>query len=308
MWASLLLSNARAGRAGRWPRTDRGGATPMLLPAMFVTVVLLAAGCRLLPAPYLADASGPVRTVRVLDVQTGADIPAARVWVQTGLTNWPGTRQPHLLLLDPDAPDAKQLLEGRPIEPNPDASFAVSKRIIVGLVSLGYARRNPATATIAVWAPGYPVAALKYCASQPPWPGWSASRSLSQHRPVARDGYPATALESGEEIARCLCDEDGQMTFYLRRLTPELAAAIRNPGAVTVPLASAWSSEADQPADVLGAKHAAEYEGHIVNAENAARFNAKHVAGYDVSPWPADASFPAVDRPSHCPAGYPLER
>jgi len=248
--------------------------------------VLLASGCRLLPAPYLADASGPVHTVRVLDSQSGADIPEARVWVQTGLSGWPGTRQPQLLLLDPEAAEAKQLLESQPLRRNDDDSFSVSKRIIVGLVSLGYARRNPATATIAVSAPGYPLAAVKYCAAQPPWPGWSASRSMSQHLPVAQDDHSATTLETGEQIARCQCDEDGRLTFYLRRLTPEMAAAIRNPGTVP-PVAPGSAVEMphfaqDAPTD--------------------------RSAAYDVSPWPRPPEIPAASRQAERAAGAGLGR
>jgi len=251
--------------------------------------VLLASGCRLLPAPYLADASGPVRTVRVLDAHSGADIPEARVWVQTGLSGWPGTRQPQLLLLDPDAPEAKQLLESQPLRRNDDDSFSVSKRIIIGLVSLGYALRNPATATIAVSAPGYPMAAVKYCAAQPPWPGWSASRSLSQHLPVAQDDHSATTLETGEQIARCQCEEDGRLTFYLRRLTPEMAAAIRNPGTVP-PLAP---GDARQPS----------YLSREATADQADTYDT-----YNVSPWPRPPEIPGASRQVERAAGIPLGR
>jgi len=248
--------------------------------------VWLASGCRLLPAPYLADASGPVRTVRVLDSHSGADIPEARVWVHTSLSAWPGTRQPQLLLLDPDAAEAKQLLERQPLRRNDDDSFSVSKRIIIGLVSLGYARRNPATAMIAVSAPGYPMAAVKYCAAQPPWPGWSASRSLSQHLPVAQDDHSATTLETGEQVARCQCDEGGQLTFYLRRLTPEMAAAIRNPG--TIP-----------PVTPDGALQTTNFP-HDAAADQ--------TSACDVSPWPRPPEIPAAFRQPGQAASVGLDR
>jgi hypothetical protein len=290
MWASLLSNNALAGRSGDLPGSNRGCEPPMMIPAalgaLLGAVALLAAGCRLLPAPYLADASGPVCTVRVLDAQSGADIPEAQAWVQTGLSGWPGTRQPQLLLLDPDAPDAKQLMESRPIERNKDASFSVSKRLIIGLVSLGYARRNPATATIAVSAPGYPLAAIKYCAAQPPWPGWSASRSLAQHLPVAGYDHSATRLETGEEIARCRCDEGGQVTFYLRRLTPEMAAAIRNPGGVSAVADQKLSPPACCPE----------------------RLAEDDPAGCAVSPWPREAAIPASYHQAGSAAGLPPRR
>jgi len=203
-----------------------------LCPPLLLTLCLVSAGCGLVPLPYATDVTGPVSAIQVVDASTGADIAAAHATLESGMgmTNWEGPRPPQLMILPPDSVEGSKMLAAPGLERREDQTFAVPRHVIVGLVRGGYARQNPPTATIAVFAPEYPHAVLQYCAGNPPQPGWSDSRVLAADATQPGPLPPETAPDSQRELVRCELQSNGTLRFYLRRLTPEMAEAIRSPG------------------------------------------------------------------------------
>jgi len=193
---------------------------------------LWSAGCGLIPLPYATDVTGPVHGIRVCDAVTGDDIADAHATIETGMgmTDSVGVGAPQLLILPPGSAENKEPEASAGLSRKPDRTFAVPKRIVLGLVCRRYAQYNPATASITVYAPGYPRAMLQYCEGHAPQAGWSDSRSLAPGWGPPQDAMPNPAADKEMELVRCEFPEDGVLRFKLRRLTPELAEAIRLPG------------------------------------------------------------------------------
>jgi hypothetical protein len=204
------------------------------LSLVFLLSCVTLAGCGLVPAPYVTEVAGPVRSIRVLDTATGNDIPNAQATFESGMgmTNWIGSRPPQLIILPPDSAESKDILASQGLKRSDDRTFGVPRRVVLGLVARGYARQQPLTATITAFAPGYAHAMLEYCSTRPPDIGWSDSRQLAGdwEPPDTASPAPAGPSDGESELVRCDLQKDGVLRFYLRQLTPEMAEAIRTPG------------------------------------------------------------------------------
>jgi len=199
-----------------------------LLCGVLGGLALASCGCGLIPVPYVADVTGTITGVRVLDAQTNEDIAGACASFHTGIamTNWEPAWPPRLAATrecrKEDAPEDGSLSR--------DAAgvFQVPKRHGLGFFRpfgigpLGVALYNPPIGVVEVSAPGYPEAVLLYYAGARPELGWtegatvpceSSSPDLDQAAPDAHT----------LEVVRCHSCEDGVLRFYLRKLGPEIA-------------------------------------------------------------------------------------
>jgi hypothetical protein len=193
---------------------------------------LFTAGCGLIPVPYATEVTGPVRGIRVLDAGTGADIPQARATVERemGMTNWVGARPPQLMILAPDSAESRNNLALPSLTRRDDQAFNVPRHVLVGLMGMGYARKNPPTAVVSVWAPDYPHAVLQYCVGHAPETGWTESRMMAGELGPANQPTLDSTPPVNTELVRCEFQQDGILRFYLRRLPPEMTEAIHAPG------------------------------------------------------------------------------
>jgi hypothetical protein len=198
-------------------------------PLVVGWVALVTSGCGLIPIPYVADVTGSITGLRVLDEQTNKDIPGACASFQTGIsmTNWLSACPPMLSAVR-ERPGNAVSDEGHLLR-DTDGVFRISRRRGLGFVRpwgigpLGIALYNPPIGVVRVSAPGYPQATLLYYVGARPDPGWIASATVfNEHS--ASDGAAAHGDERQLEAARCELEKDGILRFSLRQETADASA------------------------------------------------------------------------------------
>ena len=195
-------------------------------------LALSTSGCAV---PYFASVRGPVRSVRVLDAETAADIPEATVSLQSQ-TSARFLGPPPCTLACPDLCELRAGASRGRLLRNADRSFHMSGGL--GMGSRGYFTGRPEDpneyprGVVIVAAPGYRPAMLRYTVG-PILPGWSCVETLDS-ADAASASHDTLKKDAGDAFQgnRCELGDDGVLRFHLRSLKPESPAAspIKPPG------------------------------------------------------------------------------
>jgi hypothetical protein len=194
-------------------------------------------GC--LAVPYVANVTGPIEKVRVLDAETGQDIPDARVAFDTEYLPR-GMLQPNYSMGQAKPEDAAKSLSRGELTRRSDQSFSVPWRIGRGCVYIPLIAANydgsletRTYALLTAVAPGYHAATL--CTSGN---GIRDAGRLVEFSPDL-DSLPAAERQSPafarREPSFCEYKGKGVVSFYLRRAAAvEEGNAIRQQGTTHV--------------------------------------------------------------------------
>jgi hypothetical protein len=203
---------------------------------------LSTSGCAV---PYVASVRGPIRSVRVLDAETGADVAEATVSLQSQ-TSMRFLGPPPSTLTCPDLCELQAGASRGVLLRNADRSYHMSGGLGVG--SRGFFTGRPEDpneyprGVVIVSAHGYRPAMLRYTVGHVE-PGWFCTETLdpaeegkrgqspfvqSTLRAVPANGdcplfLDATASFQG---GRCELGGDGVLRFHLRPLSKEASAAL----------------------------------------------------------------------------------
>lgn len=183
--------------------------------ALFVLMWLglTAAGC--ISIPYYASVRGPVRTIRILDADTGQDVPEATVSL-TSQTSERFLGPPPSFLTCPSLFEIKAAAAGN-LKRSEDLSFPAPVGLAEGsrgicVTTSGDANQYP-RGIITVDARGYRSAKLRYTVGQIQ-PGWSCSETCEDSE-AAPPGSAHEELSGRSNTARCEFGNDGVLRFYL---------------------------------------------------------------------------------------------
>ena len=178
---------------------------------------LLSTGCSV---PYFASVRGSIRAVRVLDADSGEDIPQATVAL-TSQTSARYLGPPPCLLTCPDLPEIRAGTARGSLLRNADLSFHASSGL--GMGSWGFFTGTPEDPNeyprgfIVADARGYRPAMLRYTVGRIQ-PGWSCVERSEQDDAASADGASTETTFQGN---RCELGNDGILRFHLRRLEVE---------------------------------------------------------------------------------------
>jgi hypothetical protein len=186
----------------------------------------LSTGCSV---PYFASVRGPIRGVRVLDAESGEDIPGAKVAL-TSQTSARYLGPPPCSLVCPDLCEIRAGTSRGVLLRNADLSFHASSGL--GMGSWGFFTGRPEDpneyprGVVVVDARGYRPAMLRYTVGRIE-PGWSCVER-SEEADVAAPPGDVTAQSADQSFQgdRCELGNDGVLRFHLRRLGGEGAAHV----------------------------------------------------------------------------------
>lgn len=181
------------------------------------------AGC--VAVPFYTSLRGPIRTIRVLDAETGSDIPGANV----SLMSQKSERflgPPPSTLTCPSLFEIQAARRGHLLR-NDDGSFHASWGLVEGSHGICVTQKGDANeyprGILTVDAPGYRATKLRYTAGQVK-PGWSCTEVADSDDSSAAGDHQADASANGQNMNRCDF-QDGVLRFYLHRQTsPEPSA------------------------------------------------------------------------------------
>jgi hypothetical protein len=179
---------------------------------------LSTSGCAV---PYFASVRGPIRSVRVLDAETGADVPEATVSLQSQMSKR-FLGPPSATLTCPDLSELQAgAARGRLLR-NTDQSFHMSAGL--GMGSHGYLTGRPEDpneyprGVVVVAAAGYRPALLRYTVGHIE-PGWFCVEKLDPDDSAAATNNPQLAEAAASfQGGRCDLGADGVLRFHLRPL------------------------------------------------------------------------------------------
>jgi hypothetical protein len=182
---------------------------------------LSTSGCAV---PYLASVRGPIRSVRVLDAETGADVPEATVSLQSQ-TSMRFLGPPPSTLTCPDLCELQAGASRGVLLRNADRSFHMSGGL--GMGSRGFFTGRPGDpneyprGVVIVAAHGYRPAMLRYTVGRIE-PGWFCTEVLdpADLAPPSNDAATPAAAASFQG-GRCDLGTDGVLRFHLRPLGTE---------------------------------------------------------------------------------------
>jgi hypothetical protein len=188
---------------------------------------LSATGCAV---PYLASVRGPIRNIRVLDAETGADVPEATVSLQSQVsTRFLGP--PPSTLTCPDLCEVRAGASRGVLLRNADFTYHASSGL--GMGSWGYFTGRPEDpneyprGVVIVDARGYRPAMLRYTVGRIQ-PGWSCAETVEPADPATPSDTARTATaDRSFQGGRCELGGDGILKFYVPRLSPENVAEKR---------------------------------------------------------------------------------
>lgn len=204
--------------------------------ASALLLAVLLPGCATLQVPFVSNTSSPIRAVRVLDAETGEDIPGAWIHYRTDRTNdiedmrtcqfrarYPSPNKADYVsinLLGNEIPDRK-----------PDQSFPMPVRLQTGYWEIPLTSRERADGTASIACPQATIearskdhywASASYTTNNRPVAGWSASAS---------DRISPNGVIEQAQTARCEFGADGVLRFYLRRIPTAESPAVEAAGA-----------------------------------------------------------------------------
>ena len=190
---------------------------------------LSTAGCSV---PYFASVRGPIRSVRVLDAETGADVPEATVSLQSQ-TSARFLGPPPCSLTCPDLCEVRAGASRGHLLRNADLSFHMSGGLGMGSRGLFTGRPEDPNeyprGVVIVAAHGYRPAMLRYTVGSLA-PGWSCVETLDPADLSASSDDPRTADAARSfQGGRCELGDDGILRFRLRPLSSEGLAEKRPP-------------------------------------------------------------------------------
>jgi hypothetical protein len=184
-----------------------------------------ASGCAV---PYFTSLRGPIRGIRLIDAETGADIPEATV----SLTSQKSERYlgpPPASLTCPNLVEQRSAAYRGVLKRNADLSYRVPSGL--GMGTKGYFTGRPEDANeyprgiVLVTAQGYRPAMLRYTVGQI-MPGWSLAEMVDPVGSSLSDsGLPGIASDSYQGD-RCELGEDGILRFHLRPIKNEATSPV----------------------------------------------------------------------------------
>jgi len=182
---------------------------------------LSASGCSV---PYFASVRGPIHGIRLIDADSGADIPEATISL-TSQTSERFLGPPPCSLTCPNLIEQRAASYRGVLKRNADLSFHAPSGL--GMGSRGYFTGRPEDPNeyprgiVIVTARGYRPAMLRYTVGQIQ-PGWSCSETIEPAGSTApSDNLPPEDVGNSFQGGRCELGDDGILRFHLRPIKGE---------------------------------------------------------------------------------------